>query len=206
MFNYPLSIPRGSDYELLGVGPEADRQEISEAQMELKRRWSAEQDQLRARLDAVYKRIDGLRGADTRLAALQVERGDAARATARAAQVELVRLEHEAEKIEPEFKQLRERVRQFDKSIADLNQLKIVRAADRPEYDRSNPPFELLKLTDPTRDAYSSDQRVALALVRRELAEFLRQQNEEVFHPSDLTRDDFSGDFTYLELLDGPRS
>jgi hypothetical protein len=53
-------------------------------------------------------------------------------------------------------------------------------------------------------DAFA-DNKTALFMLRRELAEFLSETGEEVFHPSDFSRTDFSGDFSHNLQLDGPQ-
>jgi len=80
--------------------------------------------------------------------------------------------------------------------------LKLQSEEERQTYDRAHPPLELLRLADPVKDRFATDPVLVLPLVRRELAEFLGQQGVEVYHPTDLTREDFAADFTLLELLD----
>jgi hypothetical protein len=66
-----------------------------------------------------------------------------------------------------------------------------------------HPPLALLKLRDcsPTDPA---DRRATLQSIRKEVAAFLEARGEIVFHPSDLTRDDFRGDYQPHDLLDPP--
>jgi hypothetical protein len=76
---------------------------------------------------------------------------------------------------------------------------------DKPEkrsaYDCANPPLALLKLED-AGVAALTDPRVRLFLLRREISEFLLAKGAAVFHPSDLTRRDFSDDFSRNPILD----
>ena len=73
----------------------------------------------------------------------------------------------------------------------------------RKQYDRANPPLELLALEDCTRNELA-DNRTLLPLVRDELVRLLTELGEDVFHCSDLTRRDFVGDCRHQPLLDGP--
>jgi len=68
------------------------------------------------------------------------------------------------------------------------------------------PPLDLLTLTECPSQPFAdpTDTRTPLVQLRRELARFLASHGEDVYHPSDLTRDDFTADFTPNELLDGP--
>jgi len=75
---------------------------------------------------------------------------------------------------------------------------------DKPEkrsaYDCANPPLALLKLED-AGVAALADPRLRLFLLRREISDFLLAKGEAAFHPSDLTRRDFAGDFTPNPIL-----
>ena len=71
----------------------------------------------------------------------------------------------------------------------------------RLAYDQANPPLELLKLKSCV-PAALADNRAVLALLRRDIGDFLTSHGEGIFHPSDLTRQDFEDDFTYNPLLD----
>jgi hypothetical protein len=72
----------------------------------------------------------------------------------------------------------------------------------------AHPPCDLLKLERDASNPFAAaedldlDRRLTLVLLRRELAKFLSGKGEDVYHPSDLTREDFSGDYDFHDLLD----
>jgi hypothetical protein len=75
------------------------------------------------------------------------------------------------------------------------------REETRLAYDRAHPPLALLKLED-CADPMFVDERTHLFLLRVAISAFLEARAEPVFHPSDLTRRDFSDDFRFNPLLD----
>jgi hypothetical protein len=90
---------------------------------------------------------------------------------------------------------------EIERRLVKLNQITIDNPEERQRYDREHPPFGLLKLDDPSLDGFV-ESRTALTLVRRELSRFFAERNEDVFHPSDLHREDFTADITPHPLLD----
>ena len=71
----------------------------------------------------------------------------------------------------------------------------------RLAYDRAHPPLALLKL-ESCADPVFVDRRTRMFLLRMALSEFLIARQEQVFHPSDLTRGEFSDDFSFNPALD----
>jgi hypothetical protein len=90
-----------------------------------------------------------------------------------------------------------EEVRWASGAAADRLQLEETRLA----YDRAHPPLALLKLED-CADPMFVDERTHLFLLRLAISAFLEARGEPVFHPSDLTRRDFSDDFRFNPVLD----
>jgi hypothetical protein len=84
-------------------------------------------------------------------------------------------------------------------SGADAERLQ--REATRLAYDRAHPPLALLKLED-CADPVFVDERTHLFLLRVAISAFLEARQERVFHPSDLTRREFSDDFRFNPVLD----
>lgn len=201
MFDYPFPPLRAGLYAQLGLGPEATAEEINEASQELASRLRSQQRALQRDLDQVYREVPGLRDAWTELKALE-EAGQAADAEKyREVQLKLVRLEETAARVRRDFKRLRTQAQELEQQLHQVNLLKIRSPADRREYDRSNPPFELIKLADCGASPFA-DRKTMLAMVRRELSDFFEQAGETVFHPTDLTRCDFSHDFETDKNLD----
>lgn len=128
-----------------------------------------------------------------------------AEATA-ALDVERARLDTELRSLAPDAtarsREIRRALDEIDRRKVQLNQITIDNPEARQAYDREHPPFGLLKLEDASRDGFVAT-RTALTLIRRELSRLFSSQGEDVFHPSDLHREDFTGDFTPNSLLDG---
>ncbi len=184
MFDYPLPIPRYTLYHRLGLDPWASTEEIREIKAEITGRLTQEKRGIDQQLGQVYAELPDLNRTD-----LEAQ--------------QRTRLEQRALSMLPDYYALRDRARQLEEEINELNQLPLLSPESRLTYDRRTPPLELLKLADAAPDWFF-DNRLALALLRREVADFLALRGEPVYHPSDLTRTDFSGDFTYHPSVDGP--
>lgn len=203
MFDFPLWVPQGTEYDLLGVAPEATSREINEAKAELVLRLRADQAAAKRKLEAVCEALPGLRSVELRVEEL---RGGAASADPEELGLrlkELAQLEQRASALDPGFRGHREKIAELQRQIEAVNRVSLHGSDERLAYDRRHPPLELLKLPDCTLDEFTTNRRLALSLIRSELSRFLARTGEEVFHPSDLTRQDFSRDFTPNPLLDG---
>ena len=90
--------------------------------------------------------------------------------------------------------------------LAEANRLKdLAKAEEKARYDDAHPPLGLLSL-EATWPGVFEDRTQKLAVLRRELEAFLVGRGSTVYFPSDLTRTDFSGDFTYSPVLDSGRA
>jgi hypothetical protein len=160
----------------------------------------------KTRLEAEARRLESevpeLSRARQRVAELESGPRDALAQELRSAHSRLADLETQAELLHPELRSLRRRADELGRRILELNEVRLEDPQGRKAYDDAHPPLGLLKLADCTRDAFT-EQKAALHLVRRELSRFLVERGEEVFHPSDLTREDFTADFTPHPILDG---
>ena len=203
MFQYPILLPSSTEYDELGIGPEALSKEIAEAKGDLARTVTARKDALRAELDSIYIQVDGLREAYANVSSLEVEQADSHHERLAEARESLARLEARARKIDPTFTRRREELAEFDTRLERINLMAVLNPEKRVEYDQKNPPLALMKLADCVRDRFATDRKTALTLLRRELSEFLASREVDVSHPSDLTREDFTADFTETPLLDG---
>jgi hypothetical protein len=85
----------------------------------------------------------------------------------------------------------------------EINALPLHNPEGRSTYDRANPPFEILRIDASVQDLPWSDAAQVVAQVRADVAQFVTEHGEAVFHPSDLTRSDFSADCVWCESLDG---
>jgi hypothetical protein len=203
MFDYPLMIPGKTEYDDLGVGPEATEQEIRDAIAERNAAWQDEKRGITRRIAAVQRQVAGLKEAEAALAALRKAQPEAGTDELASAQRTLAGLEARAIALEPRYRELLARVSELADQIDQSSQNPLEKPDKRREYDRANAPLALLKLVDCTRDGFVEDRR-ALAQVRHTLALFLAARGEEVFHPSDVTRDDFTRDFQPDPDLDRP--
>lgn len=197
MFDYPLPLPRHTLYDLLGVDPESSAEEISEARKAIVNDLTKEKNGLEERLEQIAATIAGLK--EARLA---VNKAGASPSELEQAHAALTKLEQKARQSNPEYRELQDRLKEMEEELNRINQLVVLRSSDRAEYDRRTPPLELLKLENCLRDSLAKNH-IALPLLREELSRFFKAQGEEVFHPSDFTREDFTSDFDYHPLLDG---
>lgn len=85
--------------------------------------------------------------------------------------------------------------------LAEAHAVSLEKAESRAKHDTRHPPLELMRL-QPTWEPLFDDRGVAITVLRREIEAFLAAGGAEVFHPLDTTRQDFSGDYTHLPLLD----
>ena len=201
MFDYPIPPLYGGLYARLGLGPESTAEEINEARQELSSRLKSQLKVVQRELDAVYRQVPGLREAWKKVEAEEAKGADGDPARLRDAQLEQAELEESAQRIRADFRELREKAADLERQIHEASLIPIQNPGDRLAYDRSHPPFEIIKLSDGAASSLD-DRRTMLAMVRRELSEFVEQYGEEVFKPSDLTRVDFLHDFTPYRSLD----
>ncbi|MET7688621.1 hypothetical protein ABZT06_11675 [Streptomyces sp. NPDC005483] len=89
-----------------------------------------------------------------------------------------------------------------DEEIAAAHAVNLESTEARAAHDARHPPLPLLRL-EPTWEPVLDDRAVGMTVLRRETEAFLRAAGEDVHHPTDTTRTDFTGDFTRTHLLDG---
>jgi len=201
VFDMPLPSAHSGEYARLGVTPDATQEEIRAAVGDAERRLNREKRAAQQELEAVYGQVDGLREAYRERDELLGAEVDPDRA--RQVRERLSALEAKAMGVSPHLRTLRERLERIEDQLKQLSATPLNRADSRAKHDQDHPPLALLKVEDGARDAFATEPRVALTLLRRETSAFLSRQNETVFHPADVTRRDFSSDFTYAQLLDG---
>jgi hypothetical protein len=200
-FGYPLTLPRKTLYEDLAVDPDASSDEVRWAKGEAARRLQAEKNTLDAALESVYTAIPGLKEAYAEHESL-TRSGETGKEVASIAR-RLADLERQAQARDAGFKGKRERSSELTAKIHLLNRTSLDKPDERLAYDIAHPPLALLKLADGALDGFLKGKTL-LFLLRREISRFLAARGEAVFHPSDLTREDFTADFTPNLLLDGP--
>lgn len=190
-------------YRKLMLGPEATETEVAEAKLELTNELKSRKADIDRQLEGVFQAVAGLREATAEVARLKQLGEQTSLDELGAAQAALAQLEERARGVEPKFLSLREEAVDLERQIHDVNLSPIGNSKDRQAYDQANPPLELLKLAD-CRTDFFSDNAVALRLLRREVEAFLQAAGEPLTYPTDLTREDFTSDFTFNRNLDGP--
>ena len=207
LFSTPLPSPVPRLYRELRIEPDASDEEVAWAKVAASARLRKEQAELRAELASLEAHVAGLTDAREQVRHLRrppdSEQQEPAPGELRHAERRLARLETEAFKRDPLFRAKRRRADEVRQAIVDLAASGLDEPEKRLAYDRAHPPFALLKMEECAEPAFDEPQTCQF-LLRSALASFLAAQGEPVYHPSDLTRVDFSGDFDHNELLDGP--
>jgi len=204
MFEYPIPIPRDTAYDRFGIGPEALPEEVREAKMALIASIGKQKSQSEKELNSIYDGVPGLRESLQKVKNLQSDTESDNSHEIQSERKKLAGLERKAQEKNINFRQLQRRISEYDQELEDINRKSLEKPERRREYDESHPPLALLKLGTCVENEFA-ENRTAFYLLRCEVSEFLRKNGEEVFHPSDFTRTDFSSDFTLNSLLDGDK-
>jgi hypothetical protein len=85
--------------------------------------------------------------------------------------------------------------------MAEAHSVSLENSIVRAEQDARFPPLPLMRLV-PAWEPIFDDRRAGLTALRREIEAFLLDAGEAVHHPTDMTRSDFTGDFTHNPLID----
>ncbi len=112
--------------------------------------------------------------------------------------------ESTAEEIRAAAARLDARLRAEARSEADLaeaHRISLESQAGRTEHDTALPPLLLMRL-EPTWNSIFEDRGAELAVLRREIENFLLRAGEVVRRPTDVDRTDFTNDYTYCGLID----
>jgi len=200
MFSYPLLFGRDNLYAILKVAPEALADEIREAKSEA----IIALDEVRAALDTELKAIEvmvpELAEARQQVKIAQAKAEKEPQAFERARE-ELAEADARAMGVNPRYREMLREIEEIERRKIRINQITIDNPEARQQYDREHPPLALLKISDANRDGFV-ENRTTITLLRRELSQFILAKGEEIFHPSDLYREDFSADFAHSHILD----
>lgn len=200
VFDYPISVPRDTLYARLGIPPEATMAEVQDAKGALVEEIGVARRRVEKRLAEVDEQVAGLAEARSTLErAINEGASDEEKSSIRS---RLNDLERKAEEFCPEYRSLRREQDDLHKRLIEINGMVISDPKGRADYDLEHPPLSVLRLTDCGPDLLG-DHPDALPLLRAEISRFLEDKGETVFHPTDVTRRDFSGDLTHTPLLDG---
>lgn len=204
LFSAPLPVPIPRLYRELQVQPDASSDEVAWAKVAATTRLRREQAGLQRELDELEKEAPELREARERVRRLRQAVGGQQPAPGEllAAEQELAWLETKAFRADPQFRAKVRREAEVGQAIVDLSGGGLDEPGKRLEYDRAHPPLAILKLEECAETGFE-DPLTCLFLLRATLASFFAARGEPVYHPSDLTRKDFSADFTPNALLDG---
>ena len=204
MLDYPLPLPRDTLYDSLGLEPQATMAEIHETKNRAIGELNDERGDIEKSLAPIFDAIPGLR--ETREEVRGHGRAHRQPGTDDGAtRTRLAELERAADASFPEYRRLCKRLGEIAERVTELNLMPLLTPERRLAYDRQHPPLSIVKLAPCIPDSLE-DNRVALTLLRIGLSSFLEDRGVPVFHPSDLTREDFSGDFEETAMLDGDES
>ncbi len=106
-----------------------------------------------------------------------------------------------AKKQSPQLLELLQKKRRLEKELETSGEMVFARHDERVAYDDDNAPFAMLKFEDKA-SGVPADAMETLMLIRRDILAAMEKSAETVYHPSDLTRTDFTGEYTYHKLLD----
>lgn len=200
MFDYPFMKSSKTMYDTLGILPTSSERQVRDAISGTKEKLVKKQKKLEKRkgilfrkfprLEEIYKEID------------VAKKSKNMRSQLKSLLEEKIHLESDVRVIEPSFKELKEELRSIEREINELNAMKLDNMEEREKYDNSHPPCSLLKLRQFNSTVFS-DQGTLLHQIRKEIDHFLREEKGlACYHPSDLTRIEFSNDFIYNSYLD----
>ena len=199
MFEHPVSVPANTVYARLGLSPAATMAEIQDAKASLTAEISAASRRVGQRLDEVDGQVEGLRAAREELKRSREQAAPSEELSAIRAR--LGNLERAAEKACPDYRKLLRERDELKERLERTNGIEIASPEGRAAYDAKHPPLALLRLETCAPDLLGNDPS-ALPLLRAAISAFLEDQGETVFHPTDITRREFAGDFTPTPLLD----
>jgi chromosome segregation ATPase len=208
MFNLPFTIPNNTLYDELNVEPEATAHEIGMALVEAVRRIENKRRALEKQLSAVYDEVEDLKEVEQEIEREAAKPSDVNREIVAVRRDELSRLRRRAQEIDPRYVDMREELTALKQRKTALNRINLQSNEQRDDYDSANPPLDLLKLERDERNPFSRDEsldlntKTTLALLRHEISSYLAELGEDVFHPSDLTRESFAEDFVFNPLID----
>lgn len=202
MFDYPMALISSSDYDEIEVGPDATTEEIIAAKLRAVRELDYTKRELDRSISRAHAAIEGLPEKLTLVKRLEQSSSPEQQRQLIAERSELARLQSDADQREPRLAKWKAHREQLEREIRRINSLSILSPEKRQEYDRYHPPFEILQLVDLTSDRFAAEVRTMLWALRHDLARAMEQLGHPVYHPSDLTRTDFSGDFVWLPMLD----
>jgi hypothetical protein len=196
LFYYPFPVPQRTTYRELGIGPDASDEEVQAAKSATVRRLLEEKGRLDQAIERVYDQVPGLQRACEENEQADTVASPAARRT-------LAELEAKALAVDPALRNKRLRSAELETKVHELNEQALEKPANRRAYDRAHPPLGLLNLRECAGDDFLEGV-TCLHLLRKDVASFLSARGVAVLHPSDLTREDFTSDFSRNPILDGP--
>jgi len=177
-------------YSNLGITPAAFSGDISVAAEYKKQALTAELNALKKKIAELIKDVSGL-------SALQ-ELADAQQPYDEGKYLTLFK---KAKELHPALNEKIQKKNKLLNQLENFSKATFVRNDERSIYDEKNEPFSILKF-DGNSAAENMDNTQTLVRVRKDVIEYLTKTEESVYHPSDLTKKDFSSEFAFNELLD----
>jgi len=200
MFDYPLLSSQKTAYDKLGIYPCATEKQITDVISNKRDNLIREQKKYEKKKNRVFKEIPDLEPTLKKIELASKKTKDREKINAIIEQRE--QLEKQAMEFDPDYKDNMAKVADFEKQVSELNVMKLDNIQKRKNYDQSHPPCALLKLKDESSPVFV-DPDVALYQIRMRISRFLeKEKGVGCYHPSDLTRSDFTSDFNYNPELD----
>jgi hypothetical protein len=188
MFKYPFVHAGDSLYNKLGIGPDSQKDEIKKAINLYVKLTNQHIKNLVELIDLM--KVDGLKNSagDNKTSENLRQGKDEIKAGLIKAGINLDNPENEIERLREEIL----KVTSFEPGKADK----------RDEYDMQFPPAILLR-TQYNQPLIYTDKRALFSVLREDLVNFFENtKGLSCYHPSDLSRKDFTSDFRYNEILD----
>ena len=204
LFFFPLPESRDTHYHTLDITPEATIAEIREAKREARSRLNREKRVIEKKLELIYKELPELSHLYSEIKSVREKGNETENDKLVKLERQLKNLEQKAILINPDYQLLREKTSEIENKIYKINRINLENPDERLCYDKSTPPCALLKLESCDHEIFTTEGRkIALFLLRQEIIDFMEKKGEHIYHPSDITRNNFISDFTINPIIDG---
>lgn len=182
MFQYPFVSSAKSIYTKLGIGPDSEKNEINKAKDLYIRKINRQLSELKEYHELKGQLLSTAENKDQLLS-----------------KTESLKLQLNKEGVSTKDKN--KEIERLEEEITTINAFDPGKKDKREEYDLYHPPAILLRINYNIPAVYI-DKRSQLSILRKDLSRFFNEKNLKVYHPSDLTKTDFSSDYRFNKLLD----
>jgi len=188
MFDYPFLRIGDNIYSKLGIKPDSRKDEINKAIGHYKNLTNKLINQIEEYIELKKDEGSGISNPNNDELKIRKQRKESIKTELISAGININDPKKEIERLKEE--------------ILKINSFEPGKTDKRDEYDFSFPPAILLR-TQYTIPQVYIDKRTLLSVLREDLVNFFENSKKlGCYHPSDLTRKDFSSDFRPNEILD----